>query len=84
MEQETEQPTEQVTPQREQTPAHVIDDPAKAINVLVNAAEHAQRLGAFSIQEAKIIYDSITFFRPDRSVESVNAVAQDKQEETQQ
>lgn len=77
----TEQTTE--TPQeRQQTPAHVIDDPAKAINVLVNAAEHATRLGAYTIQEAKIIYDAIVFFRPDRSVEAVNAVA--AQEEQQQ
>jgi len=70
--------------QRQQTPAHVIDDPAKAINVLVNAAEHAQRLGAYTIQEAKIIYDAIVFFRPDRSVEAVNSAAQEQQEEPQQ
>jgi len=70
-------------PERPQTPAYVIDDPAKAINVLVNAAEHATRLGAYSIQEAKIIYDAIVFFRPDRSVESVNATQQ-QEEQTQQ
>lgn len=75
--------TEQTTQERQQTPAHVIDDPAKAINVLVNAAEHATRLGAYTIQEAKIIYDAIVFFRPDRSVEAVNAAAQSEQEQTQ-
>lgn len=68
-----------------QTPAYVIDDPAKAINVLVNAAEHATRLGAYTIQEAKIIYDAITFFRPDRSVEAVNASpAQEEEQQAQQ
>jgi 2-keto-4-pentenoate hydratase/2-oxohepta-3-ene-1,7-dioic acid hydratase in catechol pathway len=77
----TEQTTE-TAQERQQTPAYVIDDPAKAINVLVNAAEHAQRLGAYSMQEAKIIYDAIVFFRPDRSVEAVNAAA--AQEEQQQ
>jgi hypothetical protein len=51
---------------------------------LVNAAEHATRLGAYSIQEAKIIYDAIVFFRPDRSVEAVNASAQEQQEEPKQ
>lgn len=77
--------TEQTQQQERQvTPAYVIDDPAKAINVLVNAAEHATRLGAYSIQEAKIIYDAIVFFRPDRSVEAVNASAQEQQEEAQQ
>jgi len=70
--------------QQEQTPAHIIDNPAKAINVLVNAAEHAQRLGAFTMQEAKIIYDSIVFFRPDRSVEAVNAVSSQEDQEVQQ
>lgn len=72
---ETTEQTEQAQEARQQTPAHVIDDPAKAINVLVNAAEHAARLGAYTIQEAKIIYDAIVFFRPDRSVEAVNAAA---------
>lgn len=79
---ETVEQTEQAPEARQQTPAHVIDDPAKAINVLVNAAEHATRLGAYTIQEAKIIYDAIVFFRPDRSVEAVNAAA--AQEDQQQ
>lgn len=79
---ENEQQTQQQ--ERQQTPAYIIDDPAKAINVLVNAAEHATRLGAYTIQEAKIIYDAIVFFRPDRSVESVNAVAQEQQEQPAQ
>lgn len=78
--QTTEKTTEE-TQDVQPTPGHVIDDPAKAINVLVNAAEHAARMGAFTIQESKIIYDSIVFFRPDRSFESVNSVAQQEQQE---
>lgn len=81
---ETTEQTEQAQGARQQTPAYIIDDPAKAINVLVNAAEHAQRLGAFTMQEAKIIYDAIVFFRPDRSVEAVNeASAKAEQEQAQ-
>lgn len=81
---ETTEQTEQAQEARQQTPAYIIDDPAKAINVLVNAAEHAQRLGAFTMQEAKIIYDAIVFFRPDRSVEAVNeASAKAEQEQAQ-
>lgn len=72
--------TEQTQQERQQTAAYVIDDPAKAINVLVNAAEHAQRLGAYTMQEAKIIYDAIVFFRPDRSVEAVNAAAMQEEQ----
>lgn len=79
----TEQQTTESTQERQLTPAYVIDDPAKAINVLVNAAEHAQRLGAYTMQEAKIIYDAIVFFRPDRSVEAVNSTAA-QEEATQQ
>lgn len=82
---ETTEQTDQTPQERQQTPAYIIDDPAKAINVLVNAAEHATRLGAYTIQEAKIIYDAITFFRPDRSVEAVNAApAQEEQQQAQQ
>lgn len=73
--------TEQTPEERKQTPAYIIDDPAKAINVLVNAAEHATKLGAYTIQEAKIIYDAVVFFRPDRSVEAVNADAAQEQQE---
>lgn len=75
---------EETTQEKQQTPSYVIDDPAKAINVLVNAAEHAQRLGAYSMQEAKIIYDAIVFFRPDRSVEAVNAAAAPQEEKPSQ
>lgn len=77
--------TEQTsTQERQPTPAYVIDDPAKAVNVLVNAAEHATRLGAFTIQEAKIIYDAIVFFRPDRSVEAVNIAAANEEAQQQE
>lgn len=51
----------------------VVDDPVKAINILISAVERAQQRGAYNLQESKMIYDAVTFFDKSKTVESLTA-----------
>lgn len=72
----------------EQTPAEtpkeakpfLIDDPVKAINILISAVERAQLRGAFNLQESKMIYDAVTFFDKSKTIEAINAEQTPKNE----
>lgn len=55
--------------QESTTPNYVIDNPQKAISMLVQGVELAQKRGVFNISESKLMYDSICFFFPDYSIE---------------
>ena len=53
----------------EQTQWYVVDTPNKALNIMVQGLETGLKNGLYSFQESKLIYDSITFFFPNASVE---------------
>jgi hypothetical protein len=64
-------------------PQFVVDDPVKAINILISAVERAQQRGAYTLQESKMVYDAVTFFDKTKTIESMSS-NQEKQQNAKQ
>lgn len=63
----TEATEPQVAPQLEQQPEiHITAEMSQSIDVLIQAAEIAQKAGVYSFQDAKVICDAVTNLSPFR------------------
>ena len=48
--------TNTTTEKQQEQPQFVVDDPVKAINILISAVERAQQRGAYTLQELSLIH----------------------------
>ena len=56
----------------------ITQDQAKAVNILIAAAGVAQKAGAFSLQDAKTVFEAVQQFAPPASAEEATETSEEE------